>query len=107
MIRTSPPLSDEALQHARDLTVLIPPSCACFLIEVFEIRAISQPNLHLIGRTNRHQEIALEFQIRLSLLAEAFGKIRTDRFAGSPHLIGKTTKLFDLWEFQRRLMQID
>jgi hypothetical protein len=79
------------LQHARDLTVLIPPPCACFLIEVFEIRAIAQPNLHLIGRTNRHQEIALEFQIRLSLLAETFGKVRTDRFAGSPHMIGKTT----------------
>ena len=78
-----------------------------FLIYVFEVRAIFQPDLYLICGTNRHQQIAFEFQIRLSLLAEAFGKIRTDRFAGSPHLIGETAKLFDLWEFQRRQMQIE
>ena len=107
MIRTSPPLRDETLQHARNLAVFVPPTRANSLINVFQVRAIFQPDLHLICRTYRHQKIALELQIGLPLLAEAFGKIRTDRFAGSPNLIGKTTKLFDLWKPQRRLMQIE
>src|SRR6476646_3310926 len=97
----------EALQHARDLAIFVSPIRTPRLIDVFKVRTVLQPNLHLVRRTNRHQQIALELQIRLPLLTETFGKICTDRFAGSPNLIGETTKLFDLGKLQRRLMQVE
>jgi hypothetical protein len=87
------------LQHARDLTVFIPPLRAGFLIYVFQIRAIFQPHLHLVGRTNRHQKIAFELRSRPSPLAVTFGDVSADRFARSPDLIGETV-LLDSWKLQ-------
>src|ERR1700731_2309740 len=64
VIRTGPPLCIEALRHARDLAILVSPAFACALINVFQIRAVFQPDLHLVGRTNRHHQIAFEFSVR-------------------------------------------
>ena len=95
------------MQHASDLTVFIPPLLTSFPIHVFQIRAVPQPYLHFIRRTNRHQKIAFEFCVGSTLLAEPFGNVSADRFTGSPHLIGYAIELFDLWKLQRYPMQIE
>jgi len=90
----------EALQHLGDLAKLVAPRRACLLVYVFQIGTISQPHLHLVGRTNRHQKITLEFSIRPTLLAETLGNVSANRLACAPNLIGKRT-LFDCWKLQR------
>ena len=104
--RRGSPLGVEPLQHTRDLTIFISPFLACLLIGITQVRAIFHPDLHLVGRPNRHPQIALELGVRLSLLAKTFGNISANRFAGSPNLIGKAGILFDFRKLQRCLMQI-
>src|SRR5712692_9571250 len=75
-IRTAP---REALQHAGDLAVLAPPALRHIFLDIAEIARIEGPHLHLISRTDRHRQEAMEFGPRLTLLAKPFGDVGTDR----------------------------
>ena len=54
---------EKRLCNMRDLAIFIAPTLASFLINVFEVRAVFQPDLHLVRRANRHQKIALELRV--------------------------------------------
>jgi hypothetical protein len=77
----------QTLEHLGDLAVFIPPPRTRLSIDVFQIRAVSHPHLHLVGRADRHQKIAFAFDIRPSLLAETFGDVSANRFARAADLI--------------------
>ena len=47
----------------------------------------------------------MELDARLTLLAEPFGNVGTDRFRRSPDLIGQR-KLLDPWKLQARPMHL-
>src|SRR5262249_22981551 len=86
--------------------IFVPPIRASFLIDIFQVRAVSQPDLHLACRTNRHQQIAFELGARPTLLAETVGNISANRFTRAADLIRQPV-LLDLWKLQRRPMQIE
>src|SRR5713226_3565541 len=85
-IRTAP---REALQHAGDLAVLALPAFSHILVDVAQIAGVEGPYLHLISRTDRHRQEAMEFGPRLTLLAKPFGDVGTDRLGRSPDLVGQ------------------
>src|SRR5438105_1604858 len=95
-IRTA---AGEALQHAGDLRVLALPALSRLGPDIAEITSVKGPYLHLVGRADRHHDKAMELGARLTLLAEPFGNIGTDRFRRSPDLIGQR-ELLDPREFE-------
>src|SRR5438270_13305624 len=82
-IRTA---AGEALQHAGDLPVLALPALGNIRPDIAEIAGVEGPHLHLIGRTDRHHNKAMELGTRLTLLAEPLGDVGTDRFRCPPRL---------------------
>src|SRR5438309_11923135 len=76
-IRTA---AGEALQHAGDLRVRALPALGCLGPDIAEIASIKGPHLHLVRRADRHHYKAMKLCARLTLLAEPFGNVGTDRF---------------------------
>src|SRR6266436_8038303 len=74
----------QTLQHAGDLAVLALPALRHIRLDVAQIAGIEGPNLHLVGRADRHHQKAMKLNTRLPLLAEPFGDVGTDRFGGAP-----------------------
>jgi hypothetical protein len=63
------------------------------LVDMTQVQAITCPNPHLITRSHRHLQIALELGCRPALLGKPFRDVRADRFARSPQLIAQRTLL--------------
>jgi hypothetical protein len=79
----------EALQHAGNLPVIALPVLGDIGCDIAEIAGIKDPDLHFVGRARCHHQKTIELGSRLTLLAESFGNIGTDRFRGAPDLISQ------------------
>ena len=90
---SGPPLAAEALQHLRDRLIFVSPMLPRRLVDMTQVQAITCPNPHLITRSHRHLQIALELGCRPALLGKPFRDVRADRFARSPQLIAQRTLL--------------
>src|ERR1700680_1117832 len=91
----------EALQHTGDLPVLALPALGHIGCDIAEIASVKGPHLHLVGRAGRYRYKAMELGPRLTLLAEPFGNVGTDRFRRPPDFLGRR-KLLDPREFEAR-----
>src|SRR5216684_2357123 len=89
----------EALQHAGNLAILALPTPGHILVDVSQIAAIERPNLHLVGRADRHHHKATKLDTRLTLLAKPLGNVGADRLRRPPDLVGQG-ELLDPWEVE-------
>src|ERR1700722_13901211 len=80
----------KAVQHAGDLGEFVLPGASRGERDVLKIGGIVAPQSGFIGRTDRHREIAAEFDVGSRLPAGALHQEGTDRFGGAPNLIGHT-----------------
>ena len=100
----------QTLQHFRDFGVLVDPVPGSMGLDVAKIGAVTRPDLHLVARAERHEDVALELGLRGAAFGNAFGKVGADRFARPPNLIGKGILLdlrkrqADPMHFQRDLV---
>src|SRR5262249_55566103 len=95
----------QPLEHSGDIIILASPVLPCLLVDVSEIETISRPHSHLVRRSHRHHEAALEFGRRLARLAKSLSDVRWDRLARPACLIAKGT-LFDLRKLQACSMDV-
>src|SRR5438128_3170892 len=91
----------EAGEHPGNLPILAPPPLGNLVADIPEIAAIERPDLHLIGRAQRHHDKAAELRLRLLLAAEPFGQVGADRFRRPPDLI-RQRELLDPRELEAR-----
>ncbi len=54
------PITPQAVQHPRDLLILIAPTLPGWLFDVAEIQCVSQPHPHLVARAHRDRQKSLE-----------------------------------------------
>ena len=78
---------------------------ATSLIDVSQIETVSNPNPHLICRSDAHLDETPELSLRLALLAKSLGQIRTDRFTRAAQLIRQSV-LLDLRHLDRTAMHL-
>ena len=69
------PAAVQALQHLRDLAVLLSPRLPCRRIDVAEVETIAAPQPHLVGRPHGHHDEAFELGGGHALPAETFGQL--------------------------------
>ena len=81
-------LAAQPVQHLRDRLILVSPTLPRLLVDVVQIATISDPDTHLVRRTERDRDVAPELRFRHRLLCKAFRKIGADRLARPPHLLG-------------------
>src|SRR5882762_9063451 len=67
----------QALQLAGNLAILAPPALRHIRTDVAQIAGIKGPNLHLVGRADRHHDKAMKLNTRLTLFAEPLSDVGT------------------------------
>src|SRR6185312_6797828 len=73
--------------HLADLDIAVRPFLPDLLLDITEIGAVAQPELHLVTAADRGRQVSPILRRRMTLLGEAFGQIRADRFRGPAELI--------------------
>ena len=74
---------------------------------IAEILGIAAPQPRLVGRAQRHHQIALELHPRSAQPPRTLHQKGTDRLGGPPQLRGDPTILLDIRPPQTRPMQLE
>ena len=99
-------LRHEALQHLRNRLILVSPFSPDRLVEIAKIERLPRPHPHLVGRTDRHPQKALELRFRLLLAAVSLGDIRDNGLRSPARLIAQRP-LFDRRPGQASTMNVE
>jgi hypothetical protein len=94
----------ELHQLAQDWAVLIAPILRRIIVDITKIAGLATPEFRLLGRADRHREIARKLARRSPLSPSALDDQAANGLRRPPQLIRKTAVLLDLRKCQTGAM---